>query len=180
MYICPSRSIVRHAPYLSVTVLCPSCSNVRHAPLSVTLNCPSRSFVRHAQLSVTLLCPSRSSTRARKDGGGVTHVYTRSSSRVGWMDGWMDGWMVEVRESTPDQTPGPSRARWMEGGGTVRLHHQRQLGLLTARGICMRTLRIPSYPMYTLKVGQTLQWRPVCSSKPCVCVCVCVCRWSSK
>ena len=41
-------------------------------------------------------------------------------------------------------TPGPSRARWMEGGGTVRLHHQRQLGLFTARGICMRTLRIPS------------------------------------
>ena len=52
--------------------------------------------------------------------------------------------MAEVRESTPDQTPGPSRARWMEGGGTVRLHHQRQLGLFTARGICMRTLRIPS------------------------------------
>ena len=52
-----------------------------------------------------------------------------------------------MRESTPDQTPGPSRARWMEGGGTVRLHHQRQLGLLTARGIlCMRTLRIPSIP----------------------------------
>ena len=49
--------------------------------------------------------------------------------------------MAEVRESTPDQTPGPSRARWMEGGGTVRLHHQRQLGLFTARGICMRTLR---------------------------------------
>ena len=64
----------------------------------------------------------------------------------GWMDGWLDGRMAmaEVRESTPDQTPGPSRARWMEGGGTVRLHHQRQLGLLTARGICMRTLRIPS------------------------------------
>ena len=52
--------------------------------------------------------------------------------------------MAEVREFTPDQTPGPSRARWMEGGGTVRLHHQRQLGLFTARGICMRTLRIPS------------------------------------
>ena len=30
----------------------------------------------------------------------MTHVYTRSSSRVGWM--------AEVRESTPDQTPGPS------------------------------------------------------------------------
>ena len=40
-----------------------------------------------------------------------------------------------MAESTPDQTPGPSRARWMEGGGTVRLHHQRQLGLFTARGI---------------------------------------------
>ena len=103
------------------------CIFVRHAPLSVTLYCPSRSlFGRHAPLSVTLYCPSRSSTHARKDGRGVTHVYTRSSSRV---------------ESTPDQTPGPSRARWMEGGGTVRLH---QLGLLTARGICMRTLRIPS------------------------------------
>ena len=33
------------------------------------------------------------------------------------------------RESTPDQTPGPSRTRSMEGGGTVRFHHQRQLGL---------------------------------------------------
>ena len=52
--------------------------------------------------------------------------------------------MAEERGSTPDQTPGPSRAHWMEGGGTVRLHHQRQLGLFTARGICMRTLRIPS------------------------------------
>ena len=51
--------------------------------------------------------------------------------------------MAEVRESTPDQTPGPSHACWMEGGGTVRLHHQRQLGLYIycARGICMRTLR---------------------------------------
>ena len=47
-------------------------------------------FVRHALLY----------THARKDGGGVTHVYTRSSSRVGWR--------AEVRESTPDQTPGPS------------------------------------------------------------------------
>ena len=61
----------------------------------------------------------------------MTHVRRRA----------LDGWMAE---STPDQTPGPSRAHWMEGGGTVRLHHQRQLGLLTARGICMRTLRIPS------------------------------------
>ena len=66
----------------------------------------------------------------------MTHLYTLSSSRVGWM--------AEVRESTQDQTPGPSRARWMEGGGTVRLHHQHQLGLFTALGICMRTLRIPS------------------------------------
>ena len=30
----------------------------------------------------------------------------------------LDGWMAEVRESTPDQTPGPSRARWMEGRGS--------------------------------------------------------------
>ena len=64
----------------------------------------------------------------------MTHVYTRLSSRVGWMDGGGE----------PDQMPGPSRARWMEGGGTVRLHHQRQLGLFTARGICMRTLCIAS------------------------------------
>ena len=44
-------------------------------------------FVRHAPLSVTLYCPSRSSTHARKDGRGVTHVYARTSSRVGWTDG---------------------------------------------------------------------------------------------
>ena len=81
----------------------------------------------------------------------MTHVYTRIYVRRGELDGWM-------AESTPDQTPGPSRVRWMEGGCTVRLHHQRQLGLLTARGICMRTLRIPS--MYVVCV---------------VCVCVYVC-----
>ena len=88
---------VRHAPYLSVTLL--------------------------ALLSVTLFYACAKGWRGRD---------TRVHAFVG------------VRESTPDQTPGPSRARWMEGGGTVRLHHQRQLGLLTARGVCMRTLRIPS------------------------------------
>ena len=56
----------------------------------------------------------------------------------------MAGACTRVRPLDADHTPGPSRARWMEGGGTVRLHHQRQLGLLTARGICMRTLRIPT------------------------------------
>ena len=34
----------------------------------------------------------------------MTHVRRRA----------LDGWMAE---STPDQTPGPSRAHWMEGGG---------------------------------------------------------------
>ena len=64
------------------------CIFVRHALLSVTLLCPSRSIVRHAPyLAVTLYCPSRSSTHARKDGRGVTHVYARTSSRVGWTDG---------------------------------------------------------------------------------------------
>ena len=72
------------------------CIFVRHAPLSVTLYCPSRSlFGRHAPLSVTLYCPSRSSTHARKDGRGVTHVYTRTSSRVGWTDG--EGERVHAR-----------------------------------------------------------------------------------
>ena len=88
-------------------------------------------FVRHALLSVTFFYACAKGWRGRD-----TRVRVRR--RV------LDGWMAEVRESTPDQTPRPSRARWMEGGGTVRLHHQRQLGLFTARGICMRTLRIPS------------------------------------
>ena len=106
------------------------CIFVRHAPLSVTLLCPSRSlFGRHALLSVTLFYACAKGWQGR-------------DTRVRALDGRMA--MAEVRESTPDQTPGPSRARWMEGGGTVRLHHQRQLGLFTARGICMRTLRIPS------------------------------------
>ena len=111
---------------------------VRHAPLSVTLYCPSRSlFGRHALLSVTLFYACAKGWQGRD-----TRVRAYVVGRMA------------VRESTPDQTPGPSRARWMEGGGTVRLHHQRQLGLFTARGICMRTLRIPSkivaYPNTTI------------------------------
>ena len=66
--------------------------------------------------------------------------------------------MAEERGSTPDQTPGPSRAHWMEGGGTVRLHHQRQLGLFTARGICMRTLRIPSIITSALLRASAAAW----------------------
>ena len=81
MYICPSRSFVRHA-LLSVTLLIwPSCSIVRHTPY----------------LAVTLYCPSRSSTHARKDGRGVTHVYARTSSRVGWTDGDGGGERVHAR-----------------------------------------------------------------------------------
>ena len=38
--------------------------------------------------------------RMRERMAGASHVYTRSLSRVGWM--------AEVREFTPDQTPGPS------------------------------------------------------------------------
>ena len=52
--------------------------------------------------------PSRSSTHARKDGGGVTQVYVVARS-LG---------MAEVRESTPDQKPGPLL-------GTVRKRRQR-------------------------------------------------------
>ena len=115
---------VRHA-LLSVTLLCPSRSIVHHAPL----------FARHALLSVTLFYACAKGWQGRD-----TRV--RAYIRRRALDGRMA--MAEVRESTPDQTLGPSRARWMEGGGTVRLHHQRQLGLFTARGICMRTLRIPS------------------------------------
>ena len=112
------------------------CIFVRHALLSVTLYCPSRSlFGRHALLSVTLFYACAKGWQGRD-----TRV--RAYIRRRALDGRMA--MAEVRQSTPDQTPGPSRARWMEGGGTVRLHHQRQLGLFTARGICMRTLRIPS------------------------------------
>ena len=75
------------------------CIFVRHALLSVTLLiCPSRSIVRHAPyLAVTLYCPSRSSTHARKDGRGVTHVYARTSSRVGWTDGDGGGERVHAR-----------------------------------------------------------------------------------
>ena len=89
-----------------------------------------------SSLSITLFYACAKGWRGRD-----THVYILYT-RVRVRRRALDGWMAEVRESTPDQTPGPSRAHWMEGGGTVRLHHQRQLGLFTARGIRMRTLRI--------------------------------------
>ena len=102
------------------------CIFVRHALLSITLLCPSLSFVRHAPLSVTLFCPSRSSTHPRKDGGGMTHVYMRSSSRVGWMG-----------ESTPDQTPGPTLlfTSILSIHFLYPMYHHPHTMLFTARGI---------------------------------------------
>ena len=55
----------------------------------------------------------------------------------GWMDGGGEG--VHARPNAW------AFVRALDGRwGTVRLHHQHQLGLFTTRGIlCMRTLRIP-------------------------------------
>ena len=76
----------------------------------------------------------------------MTHVYTRSSSRFGWM--------AEVRESTPDQTPGPSLlfTSYLFTSCLFSIYpihflypiyHHPHTMLFTVRGICLRTLRIP-------------------------------------
>ena len=86
---------------------------------------------------VCTVCPSRSSTHAHEDAGGVTCVCGIRSLSRGWrspaietMDGGPAG--GETSQSTSAYSePFPS-------------YHPHTM-LFTARGICLRTLRIPSY-----------------------------------
>ena len=67
----------------------------------------------------------------------MTHVYTRSSSRVGWMDG--GGERLHARPNAL------AFARALDGRlGYGETSPSTSARAIYARGICMRTLHIPS------------------------------------